>query len=86
MRSNKVESGTVVGVYCMMHDVKGPFCMIDFSSSNIINHRFHVDKYKIKSGIFYEIIIVRYIMVQLDLKAKFKHQFLQWDGATVHRN
>ena len=28
--------------------------------------------------------IGRELMVQLDLTADFKHQVLQWDGATVH--
>ena len=53
------------------------------SSSKIIEHRFHVDHGKGKSGIGYDMIIGRDLMVQLGLSADFKHQVLQWDGVTV---
>ena len=69
--SNKVEYITPSGVYCTTHDVKVPFFMPDFSSSNIINHRFNVNNYKGESGIGYYIIIGRYLMVQLGLTADF---------------
>ena len=81
---NKVEYSTTAGVYCTTHDVKVPFCMPEFSSSKIINHRFHVDNNKGESGIGYDIIIGRGLMVQIDLKADFKRQILQWYGATAH--
>ena len=84
IRSNKVEYGTAADVYCTMHDVKVPFCMPDFSSSKIINHRFHVGKDKGESVIGYDMIIIRDLIVQLGLTAEFKRQFLQWDGATVN--
>ena len=83
MRSNKVEYGTDDGVYCTTHDVKVPFCMPDFSSSNLINHRFHDNNYRGKSGIGYYIIVDRDLMVQLGLEENFKCQVLQWDGATA---
>ena len=57
--------------------------MIDFSSSKIIEYRFHVEKNKNESGIGYDMIIGCDLMVQLDLTANFKHQILLWDGATV---
>ena len=57
--------------------------MIEFSRRNIINHRFHVDNDKGESGIGYDMIIGRDLMVQLGLTAHFKRQLLQWDGATV---
>ena len=58
--------------------------MPEFSISKIINHRFHVDNYKGESGVGYDMIIGRDLMVQLGLTANFKRQFLQWYGATVY--
>ena len=58
--------------------------MPEFSSSKIINHHFHVDNEKGESGIGYDMTIGCDLMVQLGLTADFKHQVLQWDGATVH--
>ena len=84
IRYNKVEQSTAYGVYYTTHYVKVPFCMPEFSSSKIINHRFYIDNDKGESGIAYDMIIVRDRMVQLGLKVGFKHQVLQWDGATVH--
>ena len=59
--------------------------MLESSSSKIINHRFYVDNEKGESGIVYDMIIGRDLMVQLGLKDDFKRQFLQWDGATVRK-
>ena len=84
MRSNKVDYGTSVGVYCTTHGVKVPFCMPEFSSSKIFNHRFHVDIDKGKSVMGYDMIIGRDLMVQLGLTADFKREVLQCNGATVH--
>ena len=84
MHSNRVEYSTADGVYCTMTEVKLPFCMTEFYSSKIINHRFHVDNNKGKSGKGYEMIIGRDLMVQLGLTAKFKRQVIQWGGATAH--
>ena len=64
MRSNRVEYSTAASVYCTTHDVKVPFCIPEFSSSKIINHRFHVDNYEVESGIGYDVIIGRELMVQ----------------------
>ena len=58
--------------------------MPEFSSIKTIHHHFHVKNNKGESGIGYDMIIGRELMVQLDLTADFKHQVLQWDGATVH--
>ena len=58
--------------------------MPEFSGSKIINHHFHVDNNEGESGIGYDIIIVRDMMVQLGLTANFKHQVLQWDGTNLH--
>ena len=58
--------------------------MPEFSSSRIINHRFHVDNDKGESVIGYYMIIGHDLMVQLGLTAKFKRRVLQWDGATVN--
>ena len=57
--------------------------MPEVSSSNIIDHHFNVDNDKGESGIGYDVIIGRYMMVKLGLLANFEHQVLQWDGATV---
>ena len=58
--------------------------MPGFSSSKIINRRFHVDNNKGKSGIGYYIIIGHDLMVQLGMTADFKRKVLQWNGYTVH--
>ena len=42
MRSNRVEYSTAAGMYCTTHDVKVHFCILEFSGSKIINHRFHL--------------------------------------------
>ena len=59
--------------------------MSDFSISKKINHRFHVNNKKVRSGIGYYIIIDRDLMVLLGLTADFKRQFLQRDGDMVHK-
>ena len=79
-----VNYSTAAGMYCTTHDVELPFCMTELSSSKIINHCFHVDNYKGESGIGYEMIICRHLMVQLVLTANFKNQVLQWYDATVN--
>ena len=84
MRFNKVEYNAAAGVYCMAHDFNVHFCMPEFFISKIINHSLYVDNDKGESGIGYDIIISRDLMVQLVLTAEFKRQVLQWDGATVH--
>ena len=68
----------------MTHDVKVPFCMPYFSSSKIINHRLHVTNDKCESGIGYDMIIGRDLVVQIGPTANFKRQVLQWYGATIH--
>ena len=83
MCSNKAEYSTAAGTYCAIHDSKVLFCMPYFSSSKIISHRFNIDNNEDESGMGYEIIIGRDLMVQLGLLTKFKHQVLQWDGVTV---
>ena len=64
--------------------LKYPFACKEFSSSKIINHHFHIDDDKGKSGIGYDMIIGHDLMLQTGIMAKFKRQALQWDGATVH--
>ena len=76
MHSNKVEFSTASGPYCTTHDIKVPFCMADFSISNIITHRFYIDKNEGESGIGYDMIIYRDLMVQLCMLDDFKSQFL----------
>ena len=56
----------------MMHDVKVPFFMLEFSGRKIMNHHFHVDNDKGDSVICYDMIIDRDLTVQLGLTAKFK--------------
>ena len=71
-------------MYCTTNDVKVPFCIPELFSGKKINHRFHIDNDKGDSGIGYDMIIGRDLMVQLKLTADFKRQVLQWDGATVY--
>ena len=84
MRYNKLEYSTAAGVYCTAHDFKAPFCMPEFSSSKIINHCFHLNNDKGESGIGYDMIIGRELMVQIFLMVYLNHQFLQWDGAIIN--
>ena len=58
--------------------------MLEFSSNKIINHLFHVDNEKFKSGIGYDMIIGHDLKLQLGITADFKSQVLQWDGSTIH--
>ena len=63
MWSNRVDYSTAAGVYCTTHDVKVPFCMPELSGIKIIIHRFRVDKDEGESGIGYDMIIGRDLMV-----------------------
>ena len=83
MQSNKVEYSTAAGLYCTAYDVKGTFYIPEFSSSKIIEHRFHVDNYKGELGIGYNMVIGRDLMVHLGLTPDFNRQVLQGDCATV---
>ena len=67
----------------MTHDVKVPFCMPEFFRRKIIEHQLHVKNGKGKYGIWYKIIIVHYLMVQLGLPSDFKCQVFQWDDKKV---
>ena len=67
MQYNKVECGTAAGLYCTIHGVKLPFCMLEFSIRKIIEHRFHVDNDKGELGIGYDMIIGCDLMLQLGL-------------------
>ena len=71
-------------MYCTTHEFKMLFCVPEFYIRKIINHQFHVNNEKGESGIGYDMIIGRDLMVQLGLTADFKHQVLQWYGDTVH--
>ena len=77
MRSNKIEYSTSAGLYCTSHDFKVNFGMPELSRSKIIEDRFHVDSDKGESGIGYDMIIGRDLMVQLGLTKNFKRQVLQ---------
>ena len=58
--------------------------MPELYTIKIINHRFHVDNNKGESGVGYDMIIFRDLMVQLGFTSKFKYQILHWDESTVH--
>ena len=57
--------------------------MSEFSRIKIIEHPFHVDNDKGKSGIGYDIIIGHDMMVQSGLWDEFKRQVLPWDCVIV---
>ena len=67
MQSNKVEHIAAAGMYFTMHDVKVPFSIPEFSHRKIIVHHFHVENKTGESGIGYDMIIGRNMMVQLGL-------------------
>ena len=71
------------GPYCTTHDVMMTFCMPDFSSSNIIEQRLHVDDDKGELGIGYDMIIGHDLMIKLGLSADFKDKFLHWDDVKL---
>ena len=77
MSPNKVECSTAKGPYCTTHDFKVSFFMTEFSINKIISHHFHVDKNETESGIGYDMIIGRDLMVQLILSTDFKPQVIQ---------
>ena len=83
MRSNNVEYSMSTGLYCTTHEFKVSFFMPYFSSSKIIEHRFHVDKDKGELRIGYNMIIGRDLIVQLGVTTDFKCQVFQWDGTEV---
>ena len=74
---------TAAGMYCTTNDVKVPFRIPEFSKNNIIPHKFHVDNNEGESGIGYDMIIGRDLMVQVGFSDNFKRQLLQWDGDIV---
>ena len=63
MRSNKVDYSTATSLHCTTHDVKVPFFIPEFYISKIINYRFQVDNNKGNSGIGYDMIIYRDLIV-----------------------
>ena len=71
-------------MYYTTYDVKVPFSMPELSGNKIINRCFHADNHEGESGIGYDMIIFRNLMVQLGLTADFTRQVLQRDGTTVH--
>ena len=58
--------------------------MTELSSIKIIEHRFHVNNDKGKSGIGYDMIIGHKLMAQLGPASDSKRQVLEWDGTIVH--
>ena len=77
MRSNKVEYNTDAGVYCTINDVKVTFWISELSIIKVMNHCFHVDNDEDESGIGYDMIIGRDLMVQIGLTSNFNRQVLQ---------
>ena len=67
MHSDRVEYSKDSGTYCMAHDVKVTFYIVDFSSSKIISHQFHINNNEGKLVIAYAMIIDRELMVKLGL-------------------
>ena len=77
MRSNKVEYSTATGLHCTTHNVKVTFFVLELSIRKIIEHRFHFNNDKVGSGVGYDMIIGRDLMVQLGLTDDFDNQVLQ---------
>ena len=83
MRSNKVEYNTAAVLYFTTHKFKFSFYISYFSISKIIEHLLHVENNKVELVIGYDMIIGRFLMLQLGMSSDFNHQFLQWGGVTV---
>ena len=83
MHSNKVEYITSAEMYCTTHDVKVKIFMVQFYSSKIIQHIFHIDNNESESGIGYYMIIANYLIMQIGLLDDFKHQVIQQDFVIV---
>ena len=62
--------------------MKVPFSMPCFSSRKMLAHHLNFENTRGDEGNRYDMIIGRYIMVKLGLKADFGHQILEW-GDTV---
>ena len=70
-------------MHCTTHDVKVPFFVLELSRNKIIEHHFHVNNDRVGSGIVYDMIICRDLMVKLGLMDDFKNQVLQWYDGTL---
>ena len=46
-------------------------------------HRFHVDNNEGDLFIGYDVIVGRYLIVQMGQTVNFKHHVIQWDGVLV---
>ena len=77
LKANKVKYSTASVPYKTTHDLKVSFSMLNFYSRKIKTYSFHVDNAGLDAGIFYDMNIGRYLMVQLGLKAKFGSQILE---------
>ena len=76
--SNNLHYSTATGPYCMKHDVKVQFCMLELSSNKTILHLFHGENDEVESGIGYDMITGRDLLVQIGLVDDFKSLILQW--------
>ena len=84
LRDNKVKCIMDAGPYKTTNAVKITFSMPEFSRSKIITHQFNIDYGKGDSRIVYDMIIGCDLMLQLDQKAKFWNQILEWGEAVIH--
>ena len=68
MRSNKFDYSKILGLHCTTYDVKVFFITSEFSRNKRISYNFHIDYYKGGLEIGYDMIIGKYLMVQLGLR------------------
>ena len=62
---NNLYYSTASGTYCTTNGAKVQLYMQEFSRSNIILHRYRIDRNEVNLGIGYGIIILKYLMVHI---------------------
>ena len=67
----------------MANYAKVPYLIPNFSTGKITFHRFNVDSNGGESGIGYDMIVFRELMVQLGLNENFKCQVIKWYDAAL---
>ena len=80
---NNVECGTYSGTYYTTHGIKAKHFITDFSSKNYISYWYCVNSDTCELGMFYNMIIGRYLMINISLIANFILNLCEWGGAVV---
>ena len=80
---NNLKYSRSEGTYCIIYGVNISFFVLYFFSINITTNQFHIDNKYGNIGIFYEMIIGQYLMVQPGLISNIKCNNLECDCASL---